>query len=230
MKKFILIIILLTGLHTSAQQLYAEGGWTISSFDFENSQGLEELDFLQSVTQNYFGVGYRRPFFAKNLQVDFGFTYNSYGAEGTDTVLNNTLEWDVDYVGFNLTFDYKLFSVEDLDFFIKSGASLEWIVKGKQTINNQVFDIKNTEEFEETPLFIRGGAMLTYPVSDRSKLFLKYYYGKSLPLENTTNRGTSDLKIESHMIGLGILMNLAPKKENIEDENPSEENNEQGLK
>lgn len=220
MKKLLFVLILGFGMATHAQQIYAEGGWTISSFDFINNEG-ETLENLQSKTQNYFGAGYRGPFFVKNLSFNAGLTYNSYGATGSDPVRNNFFDWDVDYLGIGFALDYTIFSIQDLDVFIKGGASTEWILNGTQRINNQVFDITKTEEFNDIAYFLRAGAGATYPISDRSKLLLQYSYGRSLALDNNNNSQVTELKIDTHMIGVGIMIDVSSK--DTSEENPEED-------
>lgn len=211
MKKLLFVLAFSVATITHAQQVYATGGWTIASFDFVNNEG-QSLDNLESKTQNYFGVGYRTPILAKGLNLNAGATYNSYGATGSDPALNNFFDWDVDYLGLGLALDYVVNAGSELEVFIKGGFSAEWMVQGTQRINNQVFDIRKTEEFDDTAYFFRGGGGASYPISDRSRLYIEYSYGQSLALNDNNNSQVTELKINTHMIGLGIQIDITNDK------------------
>lgn len=59
MKKPLLITItLLMWVVSFSQQMYMEYGTTVSSFDYQNSQGLT-IDNLLSQSKTYLGMGYR---------------------------------------------------------------------------------------------------------------------------------------------------------------------------
>ena len=146
MKKISLLVFFLVMGTTLAQGVYVEAGKVDSSFAFEDSNG-DELQNLQHQTNNYVEAGYRTPFFAEGLHVGLGLVYNSYGATGSDIPNSNFLEWDVDYLGLTLGFDYDLFSINKLKFHLKATASYEFLVQGNQKINNQVINLINVEEF-----------------------------------------------------------------------------------
>ena len=88
------------------------------------------------------------------------------------------------------------------------------------TINNQVFDIRKTEEFDDTAYFFRGGAGASYPISERSRLYLEYSYGQSLALNDNNNSQVTELKINTHMVGLGIQIDIS---KNTSEEDTDEE-------
>ena len=58
-RKLPIILIFIITISGYGQQLYMEYGSTISSFDYENSQG-QPLDNLLSKSKSYFGMGYRK--------------------------------------------------------------------------------------------------------------------------------------------------------------------------
>jgi len=204
------LFFLLLSLTISSQQLFVEAGKIASSFDFKNSQGTV-LENLQATTQNYIGVGYKHTLFKEDLNISLGVTHNSYGAIGSDMALNNFFEWDVDYLGFNLGLDYALFNVEDLTFYIKGNTSVEFLIQGTQTINNQVFNLVGLEEFDNTAIFFRGGAGITYPVSQKAQMYLQYLYGKSLALNDDSGNSQEELKINTNTIGIGMLIDISSK-------------------
>ena len=88
MKINILMLLLLTATIATAQQLYVEGGKTMSSFDYKNSQG-NSLDNLQATAHSFIAIGYRNQLLIKNLHLSFGTSYAGYGAIGSDDTVGN---------------------------------------------------------------------------------------------------------------------------------------------
>lgn len=217
MKKITLLLFVFLGYAAFAQGVYVELGKVDSSFEFKDSNGIE-LKNLQHSTQNYVEAGYRHNIFTKGLNIGLGLVYNSYGATGSDESQNNFFEWDVDYLGFTLGLDYDLFHINKLAFHLKATSSYEFLVQGSQIINNQVINLIDVEEFENDVIFFRGGAGLNYPVSEAVDLYIQYLYGTSLPLnDNTDSNSQEELKIMTHMAGIGIRIRF-PEKETEEEE------------
>ena len=108
------VFVLLMSFSCFCQQLYIELGTTISSFDYENSQG-RPLNNLLSKSKSYFGMGYRQNINAnKTLFLSLGAIYNSYGAIGSEASVDNYFEWDVSYLGIKAGLGLKLFELRDL--------------------------------------------------------------------------------------------------------------------
>ncbi|MBE16629.1 MAG: hypothetical protein CL867_10300 [Cytophagaceae bacterium] len=211
MKKITILFCLLIGLTTAAQELFVELGKVNSSFDFTNSQGVS-LDNLQSVTDNYAGIGFKHPFFDEKLTIALGLNYNSYGATGSDRTLDNSFEWEVDYIGINLNWEYQAITVKDFTFFLKAGISYEFLATGTQRINNQSFSLVGVEEFDNNAIFYRGGAGVGYPLFDGGTLYAQYLYGKSFALKDDSPSSNEELKITSHMFGIGLTVDLFKDK------------------
>lgn len=207
MKKITLLFFLFLGITTFGQQIYIETGKTASSFEFKDSQGAS-LENMQPITNNYLAVGFKTQVFTKNLNLSLGLTYNSYGSISSDQGLDNYYEWNTDYLGANVGFDYNLFNVKKFTFHLKAATSIEFIVQGNQIINNQIFNIVGVQEFNGAAIFLKGGAGFSYPISEKSTIYLNYLYGKSLALKDDLNSSDSELKIKSNMIGLGFSIKL----------------------
>jgi len=88
MKKITLMLLILTTTTTFAQQLYVEGGKTLASFDYKNSQG-NRLDNLQATPHSFMTVGYRNQLVTKNLNISLGTSYAGYGSVGSDDTVGN---------------------------------------------------------------------------------------------------------------------------------------------
>jgi hypothetical protein len=205
-KKLVIILILAMSMATYGQQLYVEYGATISSFDYKNSQG-QSLDNLLSESNNYFGMGYRDNLnLDKTLFISIGATLSGYGAVGSDRTLDNYFEWDVTYLGINAGLDIKLFQTRDFTFYFKGSIAEEFLIRGNQTINKQVYDLVGEDEFNNNIFFVRGSLGMQYPISRNTALFANYTYGKTMLLNSGKNEET--LKLNTHQFGIGFIISL----------------------
>lgn len=205
-KYLILLSILWIGNCCFCQQLYFEFGTTISSFDYENSEG-RPLDNLMSKSKTYYGMGYRQNINdAKTLFLSLGATYNNYGAIGSEGSVDNYFEWDVSYLGVKAGLGIKLFNLRDLTFLANASIASEFLIRGNQTINNDVYNLVGEEEFNNTILFFRGGIEMQYPVSRSTAIFVGYSYGKSVLINSAEN--AEKLNLIAHQFGLGFIINL----------------------
>lgn len=218
MRKLILLLIISLSTNLSAQEVYLETGRTSSSFKFINNEG-ESLENLQPLTKSYVGAGFKHEIFTKGLNITTGLSYNTYGAIGSEDDINNFFEWDINYLGLDLGLDYELVQGDFLSFYIQLAGSANFLLNGVQTINEQVFDIKNMEEFKDVPFFIRAGGGLRFKLSDNAKIYLQYLYGSGLALNNSNNSSITELTINLQSVGIGLLLAIpANKKEETRDE------------
>lgn len=202
----ILTVVLLINFSCFSQQLYFELGTTISSFDYENSQG-RPLDNLLSKSRSYYGMGYRQVVNDnKTLFLSLGASYNNYGAIGSESSVDNYFEWDVSYLGLKAGLGIKMFELRDLIFLANVSIATEFLIRGNQTINNDVFNLVGEEEFNNNILFFRGGVEMQYPISRSTAIFVGYTYGKSVLISSGENAET--LKLNAHQFGLGFIINL----------------------
>lgn len=206
-KRCATIVCTLSMVYSSfSQQLYFEFGTTISSFDYENSQG-QPLENLLSTSKAYFGMGYRQSINSRNtLFISLGASYNNYGAIGSENRVDNFFEWDVSYLGLKAGLGIKLFQLRDLTFFANTSVATEFLVRGTQVINNDVFNLVGEDEFNNTILFFRGGVEMQYPISRSTALFVGYNYGRTALVRNTGNG--EQLNLNAHQFGLGLIINL----------------------
>ncbi|WP_152572143.1 hypothetical protein [Jejuia pallidilutea] len=207
MKKliFTLLLIYSTG-SINSQQLYMDYGQTISAFDYENSQG-QRLNNLLSQSKSYFGMGYRHTLNKANtIFLRGGLTFNNYSAIGSENSVDNYFEWDVSYLGIKAGTDIKLFQWNDLMFFANGSIASEFLIRGTQTINNDVFNLVGEEEFNNNILFLRAGVSMQYPISTRAAIVAGYNYGSSILI----NSGISaeKLTLNAHQFGIGFIINL----------------------
>ncbi|MEH6538094.1 MAG: OmpA family protein [Psychroserpens sp.] len=214
MKSYIVFACLfLSYFSVNSQQLYFESGKTISSFDYKNSQG-ESLDNLQSSNHTYLSLGYRTKFFAKGLFVNFNGNFYEYGAIGSDVDFDNYFEWDLSYLGASLGFDFEIFKPGNFTIYIKASAGAEFLIQGTQTLNDQVFNLSDQEDFDSAIYVIRAGLGMQYAVSQGLSVFTQYMYGTSDAFKDVQG----DLKIKTHNIGIGLLVSLKKGQETISEE------------
>ncbi len=183
-----------------------EYGSTISSFDYKNSRG-ERLNNLLAQSKSYFGMGYRHPLNkAKTIFLRGGINYNNYGAIGSESSVDNYFAWDVSYLGIKGGTDVKLFQWNDLVFFANGSVASEFLVRGNQTINNDVFNLVGEEEFNNNILFLRAGISMQYPISSSTAIVAGYNYGSSILISSGIS--AEKLKLNAHQFGIGFIINL----------------------
>lgn len=205
MKKILIIALLFIGVTAvKSQHIYFETGKSISSFTFEDSQG-ESLKNLQKTDHAFMSLGYRRSIFTKNLYLSAEGSYNSYGALGSDRDLGNYYEWDVTYLGVRVGLDYELFNTGNFTYYIKGAASAEFLIRGTQTLNDQVYTLRGENDFDTPVYFLRAGLGVQYKVSQNLSVFTQYMYGMSGTFKNIEGK----LKINAHNFGFGLLINIS---------------------
>lgn len=194
-------------ISANAQQLYFEMSKTSSSFDYKNSQGQELVNILPK-TNNNMALGFRFQGIKNQLSFIAGATYNTYGAIGSDPILDNKYEWDVTYVGVNVGMDFKLFEVQEVIFSLKTTLGSEFLVQGSQTLNNQVYDLVKEEEFNQSFFMVQGGLALQYPINRTASIYGQYMVGKSFTAFQNNSIDNEELNFFSHGFGIGIIIKL----------------------
>lgn len=203
---FILTVVLFFSFSCCCQQLYIELGTTVSSFDYENSQG-QPLNNLLSKSKTYYGFGYRQSLnFNKSVFFSLGASYNNFGAIGSEGSVDNYFEWDLSYLGLEAGLGIKLFQLRDLTFLVNASVAYEFLIRGNQTINNDVYNLVGENEFNNSIFFVRGGVEMQYPISRNTALYVGYTYGKSVLINNAEN--AEKLNLNAHQFGLGFIINL----------------------
>lgn len=205
-KKLLLGLAFLISISSFSQKIYMEYGSTISSFDYKNSNG-DPLNNILSSSKSYFGAGYRQAINPqRNIFLNLGLSYNGYGAIGSESSVDNYFEWDVSYLGIKGGLELKFLELRDLSFFINGSVASEFLIRGNQTINNDVFNLVGEEEFNNNILFLRAGLRMQYPISSTAAIYLGYNYGKSVLINSGEN--AEKLNLIAHQFGIGFIINL----------------------
>jgi flagellar motor protein MotB len=204
MKKYFIIISLFTvTFPLASQEIYMEGGQTISNFTFEDSNG-NLLENLQPVSNAYMKLGYRSRLFTENLFFSALASYNRYGSEGSDRSVDNYFTWDLNHLGINTGVDYAFYHPGDFTFLIKGEGSAEFMVRGTQTLNNQVYKLKGEEQFDSPLFMLRPGLGVQYKISEKVAAFCQYHYSWGGPFKSSNEK----LRIYAHNAGVGVLIDL----------------------
>ena len=217
MKKiFGLLLFALLILTVNGQQIYFEAGKVISLFDYKNSASTSLSD-LKGTTQSSLGLGFRMPLFKSSSHLSLGVSNNKYGATSSDPVLGNYSEWDVSYLDVNLGVDYEFFKPEmknadryGFSVYVKGICAADFLLKGKQRLNSQVFDLSGIEEFDKPVFFLRGAVGVYYYITRSYVPFLQYMFGRSFLVGNYT--GQEQLRYLTHTVSIGFSVNLIYKK------------------
>lgn len=201
-------MLILATLSIKGQQISIEVGKNISSFEYSNSLG-ENLENLQSTNNSFINLGYRRTIFTQRLFLNAKALYNTYGATGSDQILDNYYAWEASYLGPGLGLEYEIVHLGDFVFSLKGEASAEFLIQGTQKINHQVYNLTNEGDFDSSIYFLRAGVNFQYKINDRLDVFTQYMYGESGSFENNSG----DLTITSHNLGVGLLLNISKKNQ-----------------
>lgn len=207
MGKRLSLLLVFLNTFSFGQVIYGELGQSISTFSYENSAG-GTLDNLQAGTNTYLGLGYKIPVKGDKLGILIGALWSNYSALGGDARTDSYFEWDVSYAGLNFGLDYKFARSKEFVFFIKLMTSTEYLIRGTQTVNNQVFNLTIENEFDNFILVPRVGIGVQYPLSKTAALYAQYQYGMSFSLVDGTPEDTEKLNIVTHQVGLGIVIKL----------------------
>jgi hypothetical protein len=205
MKKITFILLLLTATITTAQQLYVEGGKTMSSFNFKNSQG-NTLANLQASAHSFMAIGYRNPVLFDKMYASLGASYAGYGAIGSTDAVGNFMEWDTNYLEVNVGADYEFYTYKNFTFYAKTALSLGFFLQGVQTFNNKVIDLKNSD-LDKVSLDFRTGLGFSHPISENLSFYAQYVHGKTFDSAS----GNEKLRIKSNNVGFGLLIDISNK-------------------
>lgn len=200
----IFICSILISVQVLGQELSLQAGKSISKIVFKDQYG-NKLQNLQSVDNLFFSVGYRTNFLKKErLFADLGLAYNRYGSTGSDPAVDNFFSWDVSYLGVNLGLDYEFYRRGNFTVYGKGMVSPEFLLRGHQTLDNQVYNLVGEDDFDTPFLFLRLGLGVQYRLSQQISIYSQYTGGKSYALKGDSEK----LNFVAHNIGFGLLIDL----------------------
>lgn len=196
-----------------------EYGKIISTFNYKNSDG-ESLENLENKTNNSLRLGWRMHFKTSKLYVLSGISYNKYGAKGSDPVLGNYYDWDVNYVGVNLGAGYEFFKTKSfynfpyvqpqqgITCYIQASVASDFLVQGTQTINSDIYDLIGVEQFDKPFIFVYGGIGVAYYATKTISVNGMYTYGKSFSVFKSNSNDNEILNYTTHNFSMGVSISL----------------------
>ncbi len=206
------LIISMSTLH--AQELFIEGGKSITSFSFQDVLS-NELDNLRTTNHNYIDLGYRGKLFGDQVQFIGGLGLHTYGSIGSDNSQNTYFEWETTYASLHGGIDIKVIEAKSFSFHVRATVAPEIMVQGTRILNNEVLDIKGREDFDTPIIFLRGAASFEYKITPSIAAFLQYRYGQGTQLEKSDTGG--ELTYFSQDFGLGLIFSLKKEASNEDD-------------
>ncbi len=209
MKTTLLTLLLFMGAiqFANAQQLLLKTGATVSNFKYENSVGVP-LENLQSVGKFHFGVGNRYLMNHGTLFFTYGASWNNYGAIGSDPRLDNFFEWDLTYAGLRTGLDLKFLEAQDFSLSFSGNIGAEYLIRGTQVINNQAYDIRNSDEYNPLNFMLWAGPLASYELSRKSAICFQYQFGYSLLNAQGSGNDNEQLNLIAHQFSIGFLINI----------------------
>ncbi|MDC8002803.1 hypothetical protein POV27_01945 [Aureisphaera galaxeae] len=207
MKLFYLIISFFTisTCALNAQELFVEGGKSITSFSFRDVFA-DELDNLRSTNHTYIDLGYRGKLFGEQVQFIGGLGLHTYGTIGSDNTQNTYFEWETTYASIYGGIDIRVIQANRFSFHVRATVAPEFLMQGTRVLNNEVLDIKGREDFDTPIIFLRGAASFEYRINSYMAAFLQYRYGQGTQLEKSASGG--ELTYFAQDFGLGLIFSI----------------------
>lgn len=204
MKKITLVLLLIVATTTTAQQLYVEGGKTLTALDYKSSDGIR-ISNLQPTAQSYMGLGYKRQIFTKTTNLLLGANYSSYGAKGSDSAIGNFMEWEASYLGLNFGVTVNILKIKETSVFLSATESVAFFVHGMQTQTHNIINLRNNDDFDTPLITLQAGIGLSHPISENLSFYVHYLYGKS----NDTAKGNEVLTFKTNSVSFGLLIDIS---------------------
>lgn len=210
MQRVMLILVLLVSQSLFSQELFFNLGSNSTVYNYKNSLGQSNPN-LRSSTGSFYEFGYEFLFGGASSSMESNFSYaasltlNQFNAKGGD--FNNTYSWNTSYLGIQNAVLGTVVRSSKNTFVVKlkAGLNTSTIVKGEQTLNNVVYDIKNHSEFKGLLVQPMGGVDLRLELTEAILLSAGYNYSKAF---NVSNKSSEKLGFSTHQIQLGLHYNI----------------------
>jgi hypothetical protein len=202
-KALICVCILLGTFTVSKAQhsITVDVSQNVTNLSFTNSLGKKDKNYNSEYSTSYtFGYRYSLDngvFFPGKLGMRKG------GASYVFDSMNYF--WDLQYADFRLGAGYN-YSLGDFSVHASVTGYVGFLLKANQVINNENFDIKESDQFSNNDFGIFISPGVSYPVNDQISLYLDLNYMMGLKnLESTT-----DQKSKNTLFGasLGVAFSL----------------------
>lgn len=199
-KKYFLLILITTSCFVQGQELFFTAGKNFTKYDYKNSLGMSNPNIRNGDGSFYqLGTAFNLNIFRTSDEFIYSVSlvYNQFNADGGSKTANYS--WDTAYVGIQNELNYILF--QDYDSFkikTKLGCTTSSIIKGKQNINNVVFDISKQEEFKGILIQPLIGIDFHYTVNRGIEVSAGYEVSKAFNVSNTSSEKLSFTNNQIH--------------------------------
>lgn len=182
-----LLFFLLTIGTTYSQGVFFNLGKNFSSLSYKNKSAFTEKLRSNGVGDAY-ELGYTDVLKYKNfkdLKYTGSITINDFNAMAVSE--QNKIEWQTTYLGVQSTVDYQFY--DSFYFFLsaKAGLNMATILRGKQEINNSVYNLVHNNEFSGLILQPVVGVYAKYYISKNGYLSAGLNLSKSVKLGNNSD-------------------------------------------
>lgn len=202
-KNYFLFLFLVVYCQVFSQEVFLNTGKNFTKYGYKNSNGQSNRN-LQSGTGNFYEVGLTKPFKDEHFIYSAGLSLNDYNAIGGNKA--NAYRWETKYLGLKGGLAYSFFpfeysSVNNLDILLNAGIKGQFIIYGKQEIDDRYYDLVHNEEFSGLIVEPSIGFQVKYFISSFGFLSLGYNYCFGI---NVSNISEEKLSFYTHQIGLGF--------------------------
>lgn len=182
------ILFLLLTISGYSQGVFFNLGKNFTSFSYHNSSSNTDKIRINGIGDAY-EMGYTMPIKYKKfkeLKYLGSVTLNDYNAIGVSSI--NKLEWKTTYLGVQNTVDYQFYEAYYFFLSAKAGLNLSTLLRGKQEVNNAVYNLADQKEFSGLIIQPIIGVYAKYYLSKNGYLSIGYNLSKSVKIFNNPDQ------------------------------------------
>lgn len=199
----------------SQNSIFLKSGRNLTKYSYTNELNIKANN-ISSDFGNSYSFGYSKQLKPKFTK--FPLFYNCEIAldEFNSSVYNKNLlvNWRTLYAGVNNSMLITVLKPKNFKLDFKLGANISTIIYGKQVLDNQIYDIKNTDSFKG--VFLTGviGIQAKYSVSETGGLSIGY---DRLNGFNPSLNASEKFSITSNRVWFGVYYNLKKDSQKTND-------------
>jgi hypothetical protein len=199
-KKHVLFLLLFTGCHLQAQELFISNGKNFTKYDYKNSFGKTNPNIRNGEGSFYeMGLAFKlnKSADVNKLSYAVSLVYNQFNAVGGTSSANYA--WKTNYLGIQNALHYTLFkNSKSFQVKTKLGCATSTIIKGEQFIDNVVYNISKQEEFKGITIQPNVGIDFQYAINQNIKISAGYEFSKAFNVSNTSAEKLSFINNQIH--------------------------------
>lgn len=204
MRVSILLILLAFSVQGFAQQIVAEVGRVNTRFNYQASTGTSNTELSFFPESGFAYTAAYRGLWGTNAAWRLGMRYQRLGQRATDPLFDRTYHWDAQYLGAHTQLDIEYLRRENLGLLWTGGADLQWLIAGQQTIGNDIYDLRGTEQFNTPYAFLHTGLQGRYCLDSHIAVTASYRYAYGLAVGAGSDPET--LHFHTHTISVGLFI------------------------